>query len=106
MSLTAFAVKSSTEADNGVDTDVIRAVCRGMQGKRVGLQCNSAPGHAVLGKVSSEASCEDPDRRVQKLVSNRDLWSFDISSRVRRLFWPSITVCNQFSSVLMERSLN
>ena len=38
------------------------------------------PGHAVLDKASSEANCEDPDRRVQKLLSNRDLWSFDILS--------------------------
>ena len=46
MSLTAFAVKSlslmsdirfrasCTEADDGVDTDVIRTVCRGMQRRR------------------------------------------------------------------------
>ena len=72
----------------------------------VWLQCNSDPVHAVLDKVLSEASCEDPDHRVQKLVSNRDLWDFDISSRVRRLFWPSITVCNQFKRVLMERNLD
>ena len=34
-----------------------------------------------------------PDRRVQKLVSNRDLWSFDNLSKTRRLSWLSITVC-------------
>ena len=52
------------------------------------------------------ASCKDPDHRVQKLVSNRDLWDFDISSRIRRLFWPSITVCNQFKRVFLERNLD
>ena len=49
---------------------------------RVGLQCNSFPRHAVLDKASSDANCEDPDRRVQTLVS---YWNFDIMSKARRL---------------------
>ena len=119
ISLTAFVVKSMslrsdirfiascTVADDGVDTDVIRRRVPGdvVQAKgtsratdpRSVLVCSVTlfQVHAVLDEVSSEANCEDPDRRVQKLVSNRDLWSFDILSKARRLSWPSITVCDQ-----------
>ena len=71
MSLTAFAVKSlslrsdirfrasCTEADDGVDTDVIRAACQGMYAP-CWFAVSLCPGYAVLEKVSSEASCEDP----------------------------------------------
>ena len=108
MSLTAFAVKSlsprsdirfrasCTEADDGVErTTSEHCVCAHSVGEehisrkcselRVRWQCNYIPGHAVFDQVSSEANCEDPDRRMQTLVSNRDLWSFDILSVARRL---------------------
>ena len=48
--------------------------------------------------LSSTKFCLKPAARIPTIVCksscpNRDLWDFDISSRVRRLFWPSITVC-------------
>ena len=91
MSHTTFAVKSLslrsdtrfTEADDGVDTDVIRAVCRGTQcGRRadlttlrIGLQL--IRGHGVLDKVSFEANCEDPDRLGRALIERNLVWKED-----------------------------
>ena len=114
MSFTAFAAKSLSlrsvirfrasciDADDGVETDVTPGSVLGnvMQAKST---FRATDPRSVLVR---EANCEDPDRRVQKLVSNRDLWSFDILSKDRRLSWPSITVCNQLSRALIESNMD
>ena len=114
MSFTAFAAKSlslrsvirfrasCTDADDGVETDVTRAVCLGTYCER-----STHPAQLTTLRVGSRGQfCEDPDRRVQKFVSNRDQWSFDILSKARRLSWSPITVCNRLSRALFERKFD
>ena len=112
MSFTAVAAKSvslrsdirfrASCTDDGVETDVTRAVClrNVMQAKSTSRATDP---RSVLVR---EANCEDPDRRVQKLVSNRDLWSFYILSKARRLSWPSVTVCNRLSRALIQSNMD